>query len=212
MLLARHLFSLWFWLFVRLYQTVEAHSGYNFPWNPTRFIPFWGGKLGEGGGEGAVLTRAKKKKEKKPNQTNNKNNIVRNIHFLIFHVSCCARVGQQRPRVQEAAKIRKWMLRTIKTYKNIYNKNNTNEQQRAKVIYRIREDLFFLFKRTKYFVASIFFFSFSRATIECCEAWDPAGQFPLCFAFLIFFAQNAWALVLIENYFPATFFKNTFAL
>lgn len=45
MLLTRHLFSLWFWLLVRLYQTVEAHSGYNFPWNPTRFIPFWGGAI-----------------------------------------------------------------------------------------------------------------------------------------------------------------------
>jgi len=44
-LLTRHLFSLWVWLLVRLYQTVEAHSGYNFPWNPTRFIPFWGGAI-----------------------------------------------------------------------------------------------------------------------------------------------------------------------
>jgi len=43
MLLSRHLFTLWAWLLVRVYQTVEAHSGYTFPWNPTRFIPFWGG-------------------------------------------------------------------------------------------------------------------------------------------------------------------------
>jgi len=45
LLLTRHLFTLWVWLAVRLYQTVEAHSGYNFPWNPTRFIPFWGGAI-----------------------------------------------------------------------------------------------------------------------------------------------------------------------
>lgn len=45
MLLTRHLFSLWVWLLVRLYQTVEAHSGYDFPWNPTRFIPLWGGAI-----------------------------------------------------------------------------------------------------------------------------------------------------------------------
>jgi len=45
MLLTRHLFTLWVWLLVRLYQTVEAHSGYTFPWNPTRFIPFWGGAI-----------------------------------------------------------------------------------------------------------------------------------------------------------------------
>eukprot|EP00026_Physarum_polycephalum_P014823 Phypoly_transcript_15382.p1 GENE.Phypoly_transcript_15382~~Phypoly_transcript_15382.p1 ORF type:complete len:290 (-),score=29.55 Phypoly_transcript_15382:60-908(-) len=45
MLLTRHLFSLWAWLLVRLYQTVEAHSGYDFPWSPTKLIPFWGGAI-----------------------------------------------------------------------------------------------------------------------------------------------------------------------
>jgi sterol desaturase/sphingolipid hydroxylase (fatty acid hydroxylase superfamily) len=45
MLLTRHLFSLWVWLLVRLYQTVEAHSGYDFPWSPTKLIPFWGGSI-----------------------------------------------------------------------------------------------------------------------------------------------------------------------
>eukprot|EP01133_Synstelium_polycarpum_P007991 gene7991-9386_t len=40
---SRDLFTLWVWLAVRLYQTVECHSGYNFPWNPTNWIPFWGG-------------------------------------------------------------------------------------------------------------------------------------------------------------------------
>jgi len=45
MLLTRHLFTLWVWLLVRLYQTVEAHSGYDFPWSPTKLIPFWGGAI-----------------------------------------------------------------------------------------------------------------------------------------------------------------------
>jgi len=45
MIFTRHLFTLWVWLLVRVYQTVEAHSGYNFPWNPTRFLPFWGGAI-----------------------------------------------------------------------------------------------------------------------------------------------------------------------
>jgi len=43
MLFARHLFTVWVWLFVRVYQTMEAHTGYDFPWNPTRYLPFWGG-------------------------------------------------------------------------------------------------------------------------------------------------------------------------
>ncbi|KAF2075462.1 hypothetical protein CYY_003243 [Polysphondylium violaceum] len=42
-LFSRDLFTLWVWLGVRLYQTVECHCGYDFPFNPTRLIPFWGG-------------------------------------------------------------------------------------------------------------------------------------------------------------------------
>jgi len=42
-LFARHMFVLWVWLFFRLFQTVEAHAGYDFPWSPNHFIPFWGG-------------------------------------------------------------------------------------------------------------------------------------------------------------------------
>jgi len=38
-----HLFTLWVWLLFRLWQTVEVHSGYDFPWSPNHFIPFWGG-------------------------------------------------------------------------------------------------------------------------------------------------------------------------
>jgi len=42
-LLATHLFTVWAWLVVRLFQTVEVHSGYNFPWSLNNWIPFWGG-------------------------------------------------------------------------------------------------------------------------------------------------------------------------
>ncbi|EGG22507.1 C-4 methyl sterol oxidase [Cavenderia fasciculata] len=40
---SRDLFTLWVWLAFRLFQTVECHSGYDFPWAPTKWIPFWGG-------------------------------------------------------------------------------------------------------------------------------------------------------------------------
>jgi len=45
LLLTRHLFVLWAYLLVRLFQTVEAHSGYHFPWSPSNFIPFYGGPI-----------------------------------------------------------------------------------------------------------------------------------------------------------------------
>lgn len=45
LLLTRHLFVLWAYLFVRVFQTVEAHSGYHFPWSPANFIPLYGGPV-----------------------------------------------------------------------------------------------------------------------------------------------------------------------
>jgi len=45
LLLTRHLFVLWTYLFLRLYQTVEAHSGYHFPWSLSNFLPFYGGPI-----------------------------------------------------------------------------------------------------------------------------------------------------------------------
>jgi methylsterol monooxygenase len=42
-LFGSHLLTLWIWLVVRVIQTVDAHSGYNFPWSFNRFIPFYGG-------------------------------------------------------------------------------------------------------------------------------------------------------------------------
>mmetsp|Transcript_18177 Transcript_18177/g.23436 ORF Transcript_18177/g.23436 Transcript_18177/m.23436 type:complete len:128 (-) Transcript_18177:867-1250(-) len=44
-LFARHLLTLWIWLGVRLMETVEDHSGYELPFSPTNFIPFWGGAV-----------------------------------------------------------------------------------------------------------------------------------------------------------------------
>ncbi|KAG6530096.1 hypothetical protein ZIOFF_012317 [Zingiber officinale] len=38
-----HLFTLWLWMIVRVIETVEAHSGYDFPWSPSNFLPLYGG-------------------------------------------------------------------------------------------------------------------------------------------------------------------------
>jgi sterol desaturase/sphingolipid hydroxylase (fatty acid hydroxylase superfamily) len=43
LLFTRHLATLWVWLLVRVVQVVECHSGYDFPWSPNRWLPFWGG-------------------------------------------------------------------------------------------------------------------------------------------------------------------------
>eukprot|EP00245_Coleochaete_scutata_P005211 TRINITY_DN18583_c0_g2_i1.p1 TRINITY_DN18583_c0_g2~~TRINITY_DN18583_c0_g2_i1.p1 ORF type:complete len:290 (-),score=54.70 TRINITY_DN18583_c0_g2_i1:772-1599(-) len=38
-----HLFTLWLWMSVRVIETVEAHSGYDFPWSFAKFFPLYGG-------------------------------------------------------------------------------------------------------------------------------------------------------------------------
>ncbi|XP_010931225.1 very-long-chain aldehyde decarbonylase GL1-8 isoform X1 [Elaeis guineensis] len=38
-----HLFTLWLWMVLRVLETVEAHSGYHFPWSPSKFLPLYGG-------------------------------------------------------------------------------------------------------------------------------------------------------------------------
>jgi 4-alpha-methyl-delta7-sterol-4alpha-methyl oxidase len=38
-----HLFTLWLWMVLRVLETVEAHSGYHFPWSPSNFLPLYGG-------------------------------------------------------------------------------------------------------------------------------------------------------------------------
>lgn len=38
-----HIVTVFVWLAVRLLQTVDSHSGYDFPWSLHNFIPFWAG-------------------------------------------------------------------------------------------------------------------------------------------------------------------------
>jgi len=38
-----HLITLWSFLILRLFQVVDAHSGYDFPWSLRNFLPFWAG-------------------------------------------------------------------------------------------------------------------------------------------------------------------------
>ncbi|TYG91317.1 hypothetical protein ES288_A12G252500v1 [Gossypium darwinii] len=38
-----HMITFWLWIALRQIEAIETHSGYDFPWAPTRFIPFYGG-------------------------------------------------------------------------------------------------------------------------------------------------------------------------
>ncbi|KAL6950855.1 C-4 sterol methyl oxidase [Hanseniaspora vineae] len=38
-----HLFTLCVWITMRLFQAVDSHSGYDFPWSLNKFVPFWAG-------------------------------------------------------------------------------------------------------------------------------------------------------------------------
>lgn len=38
-----HLFTLCVWVVLRLFQAVDSHSGYDFPWSLNKFLPFWAG-------------------------------------------------------------------------------------------------------------------------------------------------------------------------
>ncbi|XP_022736962.1 methylsterol monooxygenase 1-1-like [Durio zibethinus] len=38
-----HMITFWLWIALRQIEAIETHSGYDFPWTPTRFIPFYGG-------------------------------------------------------------------------------------------------------------------------------------------------------------------------
>ncbi|XP_019070040.1 4-methylsterol oxidase isoform X1 [Solanum lycopersicum] len=38
-----HLITLYLWISLRILETVEAHSGYHFPWSPSNFLPLYGG-------------------------------------------------------------------------------------------------------------------------------------------------------------------------
>ncbi|XVF13280.1 hypothetical protein REPUB_Repub08aG0195100 [Reevesia pubescens] len=38
-----HMITFWLWIALRQIEAIETHSGYDFPWTPTKFIPFYGG-------------------------------------------------------------------------------------------------------------------------------------------------------------------------
>ena len=38
-----HLLTVYVWGVLRTFQTIDAHSGYDFPWSLHHFIPFWAG-------------------------------------------------------------------------------------------------------------------------------------------------------------------------
>lgn len=45
LLLGNHLVVIWGWTLVRMLESYDVHSGYEFPFNPLHLIPFYGGKL-----------------------------------------------------------------------------------------------------------------------------------------------------------------------
>ena len=38
-----HIFTVYLWIVLRLFQAVDAHSGYDFPWSLHNIVPFWSG-------------------------------------------------------------------------------------------------------------------------------------------------------------------------
>ena len=36
-----HVYTVWIWFIVRQWETTEEHCGYDFPWNPSRLLPFY---------------------------------------------------------------------------------------------------------------------------------------------------------------------------
>lgn len=38
-----HLITVYIWIILRLFQAIDAHSGYDFPWSLNKIIPFWSG-------------------------------------------------------------------------------------------------------------------------------------------------------------------------
>ncbi|KAF7305548.1 Methylsterol monooxygenase [Mycena chlorophos] len=38
-----HIATVYLWITLRLFQAIDAHSGYDFPWSLNKFIPFWSG-------------------------------------------------------------------------------------------------------------------------------------------------------------------------
>eukprot|EP00257_Ricinus_communis_P024082 XP_015584227.1 methylsterol monooxygenase 1-1-like isoform X1 [Ricinus communis] len=38
-----HIITYWLWFILRQLEAIETHSGYDIPWSPTKYIPFYGG-------------------------------------------------------------------------------------------------------------------------------------------------------------------------
>ncbi|CAK7239002.1 MAG: C-4 sterol methyl oxidase [Sporothrix thermara] len=38
-----HLATMYIWIILRLFQAIDSHSGYDFPWSLRHFLPFWAG-------------------------------------------------------------------------------------------------------------------------------------------------------------------------
>ncbi|KAJ7638427.1 hypothetical protein FB45DRAFT_1054718 [Roridomyces roridus] len=38
-----HIFTMYVWITLRLFQAIDAHSGYDFPWSLQHILPFWAG-------------------------------------------------------------------------------------------------------------------------------------------------------------------------
>lgn len=38
-----HILTMYIWIILRLFQAIDAHSGYEFPWSLHHFLPFWAG-------------------------------------------------------------------------------------------------------------------------------------------------------------------------
>ncbi|TID25300.1 ERG25 C-4 methyl sterol oxidase [Venturia nashicola] len=38
-----HILTMYIWILFRLFQAIDAHSGYEFPWSLHHFLPFWAG-------------------------------------------------------------------------------------------------------------------------------------------------------------------------
>ncbi|XP_019152216.1 PREDICTED: methylsterol monooxygenase 1-1-like [Ipomoea nil] len=40
-----HITTFWLWFILRQTEAIETHSGYEFPWSPSKYIPFYGGAI-----------------------------------------------------------------------------------------------------------------------------------------------------------------------
>ncbi|XP_051132763.1 methylsterol monooxygenase 1-1-like [Andrographis paniculata] len=38
-----HMITFWLWMILRQMEAIDTHSGYDFPWNPLKLVPFYGG-------------------------------------------------------------------------------------------------------------------------------------------------------------------------